>query len=456
MMSMHSMLTLLCMIGAAVPPDTAAGQAEKTNQVEETEDVREHEVHSPLHRLGPQEIGEEFRTPDGHLKPWSRWEHASGDWTGARPWLDDYGVTLEIGYTADFFYNLRGGLNTNNAEQYRGLLGIGVTVDTEPMGLWDGGTFFISAFENHGTDITERHIGDLQALNNADAPSETRLYEFWYEQALFDGALRIKFGKMYANTDFAAPDYGGEFIHSSAGFSPTLPIPTWPDPALGIVVSVEPVEWFYFRVGVYDALGIGTRSGYDTAFHSPDESFTIGELGLRPKLSLFGQDGLPGTYRVGGFYHSGEWDVYFDDLAGRLKPRTHRGNSGLYIVFDQLLSREHLEDQEHEQGLGAFFQFSWVPSDYNEITQHYGGGFQYIGLVPGRDDDVCGLGVHHVSLSGKVQSLEKRYSETAIEAFYKYQLTEFMSIKPDLQYIVNPGGDGRDAIVAGVRLGMSF
>ena len=61
-----------------------------------------------------------------------------------------------------------------------------------------------------------------------------------------------------------------------------------------------------------------------------------------------------------------------------------------------------------------------------------------------------------MSLSGKVQSLEKRYSETAIEAFYKYQLTEFMSIKPDLQYIVNPGGDGRDAIVAGVRLGMSF
>ena len=453
---MHPMLTLLCVFGAAVPPDTVAGQAQEENHAKEIEDVREHEAHPPLHRLEPQEISEELRTADDYLKAWPRWEHASGDWTGARPWLDDHGVTLEIGYTADFFHNLRGGLNTSDAEQYRGLLGIGLTVDTAKLGLWGNGTFFISAFENHGTDITERHVGDLQALNNADAPNETRLYEFWYEQALFDGALRIKLGKMDANTDFAAPDYGGEFIHSSAGFSPTIPLPTWPDPALGIVVSVEPVEWLYFRVGVYDALGIGTRSGYDTAFHSPNESFTIGELGLRPKLSLCGQDRLPGTYRIGGFYHSGEWDVYFNDRGGRLEPRTHRGNSGLYVVLDQLLYREHAEDEEDEQGLGAFFQFSWVPSDYNEITHHCGGGFQYAGLVPGRDDDVCGLGVHHVSLSGKVQSLENRYSETAIEAFYKYQLTEFMSIKPDLQYIVNPGGDGRDAIAAGVRLEIAF
>ncbi len=450
------MLTLLCMVGAAVPADTVAVRAQETNEVEGIEDVREHEAHPPLHRLEPQEISEELRTPDDHVKTWLRWEHASGDWTGARPWLDDHGVTLEIGYTADVFYNLRGGLNTSDAEQYRGLLGIGLTVDIEKLGLWEDGTFFISAFENHGTDITERHVGDLQALNNADAPNETRLYEYWYEHALFDGALRIKLGKMDANTDFAAPDYGGEFIHSSAGFSPTIPIPTWPDPALGIVVSVAPVEWFYFRVGLYDALGIATRSGYDTAFHSPDESFTIGELGLRPKLSLFGQDRLPGTYRIGGFYHSGKWDVYFNDLDGRLDPRTHRGNSGLYVVLDQLLYREHPEDEEDEQGLGAFFQFSWVPSDYNEITQHYGVGFQYVGPMPGRYDDVCGLGVHHVSLSGKVQSLETCYSETAIEAFYIYQLTEFMSIKPDLQYIVNPGGDGRDAFVAGVRLEIAF
>ncbi len=453
------------------------GRAEDPSQPPATQGASGADAVRPLREAGPQPAEEESPATEESGRSWSEWEYAAGDWAGGRTWLEDHGLTFEISYTADFFYNLSGGVNTSDAEQYRGLLGVGLSLDTGKMGLWEGGTAFVSMFENHGTDITERHVGDLQAVNNADAPNRTRLYEFWYEQALFDGALRIKLGKMDANADFAAPDYAGEFIHSSSGFSPTIPLPTWPDPALGFAVFAEPVDWFYLRAGVYDALASGTRGGFDTAFHSPDESFMICELGFRPKLSLLGQEGLPGTYRVGGFYHSGEWDVYRDDLGGRLPGRAHRGNSGLYVVFDQLLYREPpavkataellasvpamfssdlLEDEDDQQGLGAFFQFSWVPSDYNEITHHYGGGVQYVGLIPERDNDVVGIAVHHITLAGMVQSLEERYSETSIEMFYMYQLTDFMSIKPDLQYIVNPGGDGRDAIVAGVRLEMSF
>jgi porin len=219
---------------------------------------------------------------------------------------------------------------------------------------------------------------------------------------------------------------------------------------------VEPTDWFFLGAGIYDAEGTGERAGFDTAFHSPDDSFTIVEVGARVKLDLFGQRGLPGVYRVGGHYHSGQWSVFFNDLNGRLRPRSHRGNSGVYVVADQLLYREGEGDEECGQGLGAFFQFGWAPSEYNEITQHYGVGVQYTGLIPGRDSDVWGLGVHHVSLSGRVQSLEKRYSETAIETFYKFQVTDSVSIKPDLQYIVNPGGAGRDALVVGTRVEVAF
>lgn len=49
-------------------------------------------------------------------------------------------------------------------------------------------------------------------------------------------------------------------------------------------------------------------------------------------------------------------------------------------------------------------------------------------------------------------------TETNIEAFYKLYATPFFSIKPDLQYIINPGGAGdvEDAIVAAVRVEVSF
>ncbi len=46
--------------------------------------------------------------------------------------------------------------------------------------------------------------------------------------------------------------------------------------------------------------------------------------------------------------------------------------------------------------------------------------------------------------------------ETAIELFYKAQLTEFMSIQPDIQYIANPSGNGDDALVFGIRFEVVF
>jgi porin len=444
-------LMLVGVLGIASVVNVAPGQTQEPDQPAETKDVRLPESDQPPAQPDSQEVSEEAGTPDDSQKPWWQWERATGDWAGARPWPEEHGLTFEIGYTSDFFYNTRGGLNTSDADQYRGLFDLSLTIDTEGVGLWKGGSFFFDFQQIHGRDISERHVGDMQALNNADAPDRTQLAEYWYEHSLLDGKLRFKLGKMDANADFAYVDFGGEHINSSAGVNPVVPIPTYPDGALGAAVFVEPAEWIYAAAGVYDANGLGNRTGFDTAFHGRNDSFTIAEIGLRPTFSVAGQE-LPGAYRVGGWYHSGDWDVFFNDLGGRRPARTHRGNAGLYVNFDQLLYRERPDVEDDEQGLGAFFQFAWAPSSYNEISQYYGFGAQYVGLIPRRDADIAGIGFYHASLSGEVQSLEARFSETAIEAFYKCQLMEFLSIKPDLQYIVNPGGNGRDAVVVGVRL----
>lgn len=428
---------------------------EEPEEDEEGEGVQMHEHHGPARDAGPHRPTGELRSLDDFCKAWLGWEHATGDWGGARPWLDEHGMTFELSYSANFLQNLHGGLNTRDANQYRGLLDLSLTLDTEAMGLWEGGTIFLDFLEIHGRDISERHVGDFQALSNNDAPARTQLSEFWYEHSFFDGKVRIKLGKMDSNADFVAVDYGGEFIGSSAAVIPTVPMPTFPDPNIGFALFYEPVEWLALGAGVYDTEGVGGRAGFDTAFHDSNDSFSLVELKLRPTFNLWGQD-LPGVYRVGGWYHSGSWDVFFNDIGGRLKPRTHRGNAGLYLSFDQELLKENPSAEDDEQGLGAFFQFGWAPSSYNEITRYYGVGFQYVGLIPGRDEDVTGLAMYHASLSGKVQSLERRHSETAVELYHKLQLTPSLSLKPDIQYIVNPGGDGKDAIVAGVRLEIAF
>jgi porin len=403
----------------------------------------------------PTLMAEESQLRGQAFDSWLEGTHLSGDWGGARTWLDERGITFELSYAADFFYNTRGGLNTSDADQYRGLMDATLTLDTEAMGLWEGGTFFFDFQQIHGRDISERHVGDIQALNNNDAPDRTQLAEYWYEHSIWDGKLRIKLGKMDSNADFAYVDYGLEHIHSSAGFPPVKPMPTYPDPAIGAAVFVEPVDWLCLSGGIYDGDGLGDRTGFDTAFHGRDDSVTFFELGLQPTFTIGNQE-LPGRYTIGGWYHSGEWDVIFDDRDGELPPRVHRGNSGGYLIIDQLLYRENPEEQDDEQGLGGFFQFAAVPSEYNPVSSYYGFGGQYVGLLPGRDDDVTGLGFYHVSFSGTVQSLQDLHSETAIELFHKFQLTEFVSIKPDVQYIVNPGGNGRDALVVGARVEIAF
>jgi porin len=48
--------------------------------------------------------------------------------------------------------------------------------------------------------------------------------------------------------------------------------------------------------------------------------------------------------------------------------------------------------------------------------------------------------------------------ELAIEAFHRVQLTPWIALKPDVQYIVNPGGDAdlTDAVVGTLRIEVVF
>jgi carbohydrate-selective porin OprB len=67
-------------------------------------------------------------------------------------------------------------------------------------------------------------------------------------------------------------------------------------------------------------------------------------------------------------------------------------------------------------------------------------------MVPRRDEDVVGVGVAWARLNrgGTKQ-------ETAIEVFYKAQVTRAVSIQPDIQYVVRPSGIYRDALAVGLR-----
>ena len=121
-----------------------------------------------------------------------------------------------------------------------------------------------------------------------------------------------------------------------------------------------------------------------------------------------------------------------------------------------MLWREQADTEEDPQGVGVFFQYGYADEDVSDVTDHVGAGLLWTGAFAGRDEDSIGLGVTYARLSDAASFVHGH--ETAIEWFYKIQLTPWLALKPDLQYIINPSGGGEidDVLVGTVRVDMVF
>jgi len=271
---------------------------------------------------------------------------------------------------------------------------------------------------------------------------------------LLDGRFRAKIGKQDANVDFALSDLGGDFVHSSFGFPPMIPFPSWPSQALGLAGFLNLNEKLTLGIGVYDGSlpsgPQGVRWGFDTLGHNG--AISLYQLEWKPQFGYDGQ--LPSTVRTGLWHHSDK--NVWTELSANPNPTTFNQNYGIWTIVDQMIWKES-ESDDDDQGFGVFGQFSWAPGDRNLFQEYYGGGFVYKGLLPGRDHDLIGFGVASAMFSNgfRAQSAAagdnvSRF-ETAYELFYKYQHSKFISLQPDIQYIANPGGLYKDALVAGLR-----
>ena len=132
---------------------------------------------------------------------------------------------------------------------------------------------------------------------------------------------------------------------------------------------------------------------------------------------------------------------------------TKRDDVGFYVSADQVVWRENGED---EQGLGLFGRFGSADDRVNEIEIAWSCGASYRGLLEGRDDDVIGLGITQARFSEDAGFSAS--SERVVELFYNAQLTPWLHVTPDVQWVANPGGDRSvsNAWVAGLRVQMEF
>lgn len=407
---------------------------------------------SPAERKGPEVQAEAQDVPGGlEAQPSEEFDssgHLLGDLGGARARLAERGISIDPVFTADFASNFRGG-NDTSGSAFLHIFNLYVTVETEPLVGLRGGTFYADLLTQDGQSPSDE-AGDYQLVNDLDYGGRTQVAEVWYEQQLIEDVLKVRVGKIDANTQFAYAENSFDF--SNQGLNYGFPMsqfnfmPTAPDPSFGATAFLWSEQTLYAGVGVFDGAlqeGVPTGSrGPKTFYDDPSDLYLVGEVGTN-----FGA--LPWRVAVGAFHHTGT----FDDFGGG----TQNGNTGFYALLDAKLWKENPDDDEDEQGLGAFFVYDTADSDVTEVDQHFAGGLACTGALPGRDNDVFGIGASYVHFSGGAGFLDT--GELAVEAFYKLAITDFLSVKADLQYIKDPGGGGADvddALVGLVRVQVAF
>ncbi len=419
-------------------------------------------------------------TPDqASTAPWGvlsgSWQSPTvlGDIGGLRPALAKYGITLQLSEEVETFGNLTGGVR--QGFEVNGVTTAQVQLDTKPLFGLEGGIFNVSGFHIWGGDLSESNLLNLQTVSGLEANASIRLWELWYQQN-FGARFDVKIGEQSLDNEFMMSQNAGYFLNSVMGWpmlpSANLPAggPAYPLSGLGVRARAHPSDAVTIMAGVFNGSPIPLNSP-NTPLSNPNGVsfplntgvFAIAELqytfpAATPSGKAAADGPLPGTYKIGAWYDSEDFDSQQYDTVGvplaspesNGMPAQRQGNYAIYAVADQMIWRA----SDPNRNVSAFIRPMFTTlQDRNLISFSVNGGLTLHDPLPGRENDVFGLGFGVAQVSNGAANNDRalqvfeptvytpvRGTETFLEATYQAQILPSLQIQPDVQYIINPGG----------------
>ena len=244
---------------------------------------------------------------------------------------------------------------------------------------------------------------------------------FW-KQYLCDRRIAMAVGKIDV-TDFvdvyAMLNPLTHFINLAFSTNPTIAVP---NQGLGMAVGGMITDRLYIQSGVADANGQPTRAGFDTFFEDT-EYFSYVEFGATSSQDRLYLDNV----------HLTLWHA--DARQQVASPEGH----GIAITAQKYVNEKWL----------PFFRCGYSDGDAALMQTTFSTG---IGVLR-NNNDVAGIGLSW----GKPATGSLRDQFTS-EMFYRFQLTQFLAVTPDVQLIVDPALNPNVDVLAlfGIRLRAAF
>jgi len=415
--------------------------------------------------------------PLSFLNSLQRTNFLLGDMWGFRTLLSRFGMSFALQETSEILGNVSGG-NRQGAD-YDGLTTMLLQLDTSRAFHWYGGTFNASALQSHGRSLSADNLYTLQTASGIEADRATRLWELWYDQKfLQEDRLDVKVGQQSLDQEFIVSQNALLFVNTMFGW-PMVPSadlpgggPAYPLSALGVRFRARPIDPVTILAGVFNGSPSPNNAIPDsqkadpsgTSFPLNGGALAIAELQYAyPSLGTMTyanqSEPLARTYKLGFWYDTESFaDLRFDNTGTSLAnaaattgvPQQHRGDYSIYAVADQLV---WADEEEADRTISLFARAMGTPEiDRNPVIFSLNLGMNFHEPIEHRDDDSFGIGVGFAAVSPRLAGLDRdtaffsgtltpiRSTETFIELTYQYQVSPWLQLQPDFQYVFNPGG----------------
>jgi porin len=401
----------------------------------------------------------------------------TGDWGGYRSWLRDLGIDFQLGYTSETASNVQGG--TKEGTRYTDQWAIGSTLDLQKLLGFNDAKFQVTITDRNGRNLSgDEHLGTLQQVQEVYGRGQTwRITQFWYDQKYFGGLLDWKIGRLTEGEDFAS--FSCDFMNLTFCGAPPGNIAgdywfNWPVSQWATRLKASLPGLGYVQLGAYEINPSYLTRRY--AFNLDDPPAATGMLlPLEVAwLPTFGAGQLKGSYKFGAWYNTSRSSDVFENTQGQAlalaggQPRGRDGQYGFYVNFLQQVTQRSAA--EPERGLRIFFNATFADRQTESIDNQIALGVFYTGIFESRPHDDIGLGLGRTHVNSRVTNAEKlqnaagfgpvgvQTSEYAGELYYGLQATRWLTLRPNLQYIHQPGGleHATDDVILGLKSLLKF
>lgn len=274
------------------------------------------------------------------------------------------------------------------------------------------------------------------ASHGAASSNTISITQAYYEGEYYDGSMTASFGRMdihgFTDGNEYANDGTNQFI--SAIFSQSQgSIFTELDEyyAPGLAIWLTLADWA--DINIVAASGKG--SGFEDITNNP---YLSTQLTLRNNIENYN-----GNYR---FYLISDYRDYTEISTGNAKE-----NIGFGISFDQEVWKDRL-------GIFARYGVQDDELDENIVKSGYSIGLQEKFPYNGGEKHIVGLAYGKLMANDKSSLFSTNpKNETHIEFYYKLQVNDYFALSPDIQYIINSGGNNSsNMLIYGLRARLNF